>query len=79
MSLSSVKKSVINVLTLVVTVGPLILQVVGAIHLDPAVLGAVTGVLALAGSALHYLSPNTTTDATVAATQSVKLVTPNAA
>ena len=75
MNFTSVKKTVINVLTLVLTVGPLILQVAGAIHLDPSLLALITGGLAVAGSVLHYLAPNTTTDPDVAANQSVKLVT----
>jgi hypothetical protein len=76
-SLSSVKKTVINVLTIVVTVGPWIAQAVGVINVPAAAL--ISGVLATAGAILHYLAPNTTTNPQVAATQSVKLVDAKAA
>jgi len=74
MNLSRVKKSVISVLTIIVTVGPWIANAVGVINLPAA--AVISGVLALAGSVLHYLAPNTTTDPNVAQTQSVKLVKP---
>jgi protein-S-isoprenylcysteine O-methyltransferase Ste14 len=74
MNLSSVKKAVINVLTLVLSVGPWILEAANAIHVDPTTLAGITGVLAVIGSIVHYLAPNTTTNPDVAATQSVKLV-----
>lgn len=77
MSLSSIKKTVINVLTIVVTVGPWIAQAAGYISVPAAAI--VSSVLGVAGALLHFLAPNTTTDPNVAATQSVKLVAPKAA
>lgn len=77
MSLSSVKKTVINVLTIVVTVGPWVANAVGVISVPAAAI--ISSVLGVAGMVLHYLAPNTTTDPNVAATQSVKLVAPKAA
>jgi hypothetical protein len=74
-SLSSVKKTVINVLTIVVTVGPWVAQAVGAINVPAA--AVISSGLALVGAVLHYLVPNTTTNPQVAATQSVKLVSPS--
>lgn len=78
MSLSSIRKSVINVLTIVVTATPWILS---EMNVEPfkgtATAAVVSSVLGLIGVALHYKVPNTTTDPTVAATQSVKLVDPS--
>lgn len=74
MNLSSIKKSVISVLTIVVTVGPWIAQAVGIINVPAA--AVISSVLGLAGSVLHFLVPNTTTDPVVAQTQSVRLKAP---
>lgn len=73
MQLSEVKKSVINVLTLVLAIGTPALNYAGILHLPGNVVLAVSTVLAIAGSVLHYLVPNTTTDPVVAQTQSVRL------
>lgn len=77
MNFTAIRKSVINVLTVVVTATPWILN---AMHQPPfqgtetaTLVSALVGVL---GVALHYKVPNTTTDPTVAAEQSVKLVNP---
>jgi hypothetical protein len=83
MHLSAIKKTLINVLTVVVTAGPWILKSVDLLPGTPAqqttLATAVSSVLGLAAVLLHYLVPNTTTDPTVAATQSVRLVGPSAA
>lgn len=75
MNLSTVRKTLINVLTAVVTAGPWILR---AMEIEPfkgtGVATAVSVVLGLVAFLLHYLVPNTTTNPSVAATQSVKLV-----
>jgi hypothetical protein len=78
MNLSSIRKTVINVLTILVTAGPWILK---AMNVFPGTNGTVvatllSSVLGFAAVALHYLVPNTTTDPLVAANQSVKLVAP---
>lgn len=78
MNLSSIKKTIINVLTVVVTTGPWVLH---ALNLFPGGTPAATlvsVVLGVAGVVLHWLVPNTTTNPHIAATQSVKLVTPHA-
>lgn len=73
--LSHVYKTVIQVVTLLLSATPLILKVLN----EPPFQGTTTAVvvsaaLALVGTLLHYNVPNTTTDPAVAATQSVKLV-----
>lgn len=73
MQLSEIKKTVINVLTLIVTVGPWIADAAGLVHLSTDSLTLLSTVLGLAGSVLHWLVPNTTTDPIVAQTQSVRL------
>lgn len=75
MQLSEIKKSLINVLTIVVTAGPWILK---AMNVFPGSEGTqiatlLSSVLGIAAVALHYLVPNTTTDPIVAQTQSVRL------
>ena len=74
MSFSSIRKTIINILTIVLTIGPWIAQAVGVISVPAA--GVISGVVALAGAILHYLVPNTTTDPNVAANQSVILRPP---
>lgn len=79
MNLTSVRKTVINVLTVVVATGPWILYALNEFPGGEKAAALTSSVLGLAGVILHYLVPNITTDPTVAATQSVKLVTPKAA
>jgi hypothetical protein len=77
--LTAVKKTLINVLTLVGVIGAPTLQYANVIHLPGNDVLILSTVIGIAGSVLHYLAPNTTTDPNVAATQSVKLVTPSVA
>lgn len=78
MSFSSIRKSVINVFTVIVTATPWILSAMSVPPFkDTATAVVVSSVLGLIGAALHYKVPNVTTDPTVAATQSVKLVSPS--
>jgi hypothetical protein len=75
-NITAIKKTVINVLTVIVSAGPWVLD---ALHLFPggtAAATVVSSVLGIIGIVLHYLVPNTTTNPQVAATQSVKLVSP---
>lgn len=75
MNLSEIKKTVINVLTVVATAGPWVLD---ALHLFPggtAAATVVSSVLGIIGTVLHYLAPNTTTNPKVAETQSVRMKT----
>lgn len=72
--LSSAKKSIIQIATLVIAIGTPALNWAGVIHLPPNVLLAISTVVAIAGSVLHYLVPNTTTNPVLAARSSVKLV-----
>lgn len=75
MQLSEVRKTVINVLTAVVTATPWILRAMEvAPFKDTAVATTVSAVLGIVAIVLHYLVPNTTTLPEVAATSSVKLV-----
>lgn len=74
MDLSAVKKSVINVLTLVIAIGTPALDYLGVLHLPGNVALVISTVVGLAGAILHYLVPNTTTDPHIAKTQSVRLV-----
>jgi hypothetical protein len=78
MNLSSVRKTVINVLTVVVTAGPWVLRAMNLLPGGTLAATAVSAVLGIAGMVLHYLVPNTTTNPAVASTQSVKLVSPHA-
>lgn len=72
MQLSSITKTIISVCTLVVSIGaPLLSYTTG--WLPPQVSFVISGVVALAGSVLHYLAPNTTTDPELAKVQSVVL------
>lgn len=71
MQFSEIKKTVINVLTAVVTAGPWILD---ALNLFPGGIVAATfvsSILGVAGVILHYLVPNTTNDPEKARTQSM--------
>jgi hypothetical protein len=72
MQLSEINKTIINVCTLVVSVGTPILSFTTGI-LPPNVAFWISGVVAVAGAVVHWAVPNTTTDPQVAATQSVKL------
>lgn len=77
MTLSAVRKTVINVLGLLVTATPLLLNILN----QPPFQGTTTaivvsGLLALVGAVVHNRVPNVTTDPGVAATQSVRLVAP---
>jgi hypothetical protein len=74
--LSEVRKTVINVATLIVSIGSLILGMPG-IDLWPAQVAAIVSlVVAVAGAVLHYLVPNTTADPARAAGRSVALKQP---
>ena len=77
MQLSEIKKAVISILTLVIAIGTPALDYIGVLHLPANVALIISTIVGVAGSVLHYLVPNTTTDPTVAASSSVKLVTPN--
>jgi hypothetical protein len=70
--LSSYAKALINALTLIVAVGTPILAYTTGI-LPPKLALTISAIVAIAGSVLHVLTPNTTTDPNVAATQSVRL------
>lgn len=75
MELSAITKTVVNVLTVVVTAGPWVLD---ALHVFPGGTAAATivsSVLGVAGVILHYLAPNTTANPAVAEKQSVRLTT----
>jgi hypothetical protein len=76
MNFTSIRKTIINVLTVVVTAGPWILNALGMFPGGEKSAAIVSAVLGVAGVILHYLVPNTTTDPSVAAVQSVKLVNP---
>jgi hypothetical protein len=76
MNLTSIRKTVINVLTVVLTAGPWILDALKLFPGGTAATATVSAVLGVIGVILHYLVPNTTTNPQVAATQSVKLVSP---
>lgn len=79
MTISSIKKTIINVLTVVVTTGPWVLHALNMFPGGTAAATLVSVALGIAGIVLHWLVPNTTTNPNVAATQSVKLVTPRTA
>jgi len=74
MNLSAYKKTLINVLTIVVTAGPWILDALRVLPGGAGTATVVSSVLGVAAVVLHTLVPNTTTDPHVAATSSVKLV-----
>ena len=74
MEISKYAKAVVNTLTVVVSVGTLILHETNG-FLPTNVAHIVSVVVGVAGIAIHYLTPNTTTNPTVAATQSVRLKT----
>lgn len=72
MQLSEITKTVVNVATLVVSVGTLVLHyTAGFLPANVAVL--VSSVVAVAGAVVHYLAPNQTTNPVVAQTQSVRI------
>jgi hypothetical protein len=73
MQISEIKKTVINVLTIVVTAGPWVLDALNAFPGGAGAATAVSSVLGILGIVLHYLVPNTTTDPVKAQTQSVVL------
>jgi hypothetical protein len=73
MELSAITKTVVNVLTVVVTAGPWVLD---ALHVFPGGTAAATivsSVLGVAGVILHYLAPNQTVHPAKAERQSVRL------
>jgi hypothetical protein len=72
MQISEITKSIVNVLTLVVSVGTLVLQYTTGFLPENIALW-ISGGVALAGAVVHFLAPNTTTDPNVAKTQSVRL------
>lgn len=75
MNLTAIRKSIINVLTVLVTVTPWVLK---ALDEPPfqgtATATVVSSLLGLVGVLTHYKVPNVTTDPVVAASSSVKLV-----
>ena len=72
MQISEITKTVVNVATLVVSVGTLILHYTNG-FLPGSAAAVVSVVVAVAGAIVHYLAPNTTTNPHVAQTQSVRL------
>lgn len=72
MQISEITKTIVNVATLVVSIGTLVLQYTTG-FLPANVAFWISGGVALAGAVLQYLAPNTTTDPEVAKTQSVRL------
>lgn len=71
MQFSEIKKTVINVLTVVVTAGPWILDALNLFPGGTVAATLVSSVLGVAGVILHYLVPNTTDDPEKARTQSM--------
>lgn len=77
MQLSEITKSIVTFCTLVISVGTPILNM--DLHwLPQGVANTISLVVAAAGLVVHYLAPNTTTNPTVAAEQSVRLRKPRA-
>lgn len=76
MALSEIRKTIINVATLVVSIGSLILGFPGIHLLPPTVSVVLSLVVAIAGAIVHYLTPNETDDPQIAATESVRLRQP---
>lgn len=75
MELSTITKSIIAFCTLVVSVGTPIMNM--DLHwLPQGVANTIAIVVGAAGLIVHYLTPNTTINPSVAASQSVKLVPP---
>jgi hypothetical protein len=72
MQLSEVTKSIVNVATLVVSVGTMVLHYTTG-FLPVNVATAISLIVAVAGAIIHYLAPNTTNDPVVAERQSVRL------
>lgn len=75
MQLSEITKSIVTAATLVVSIGTLILHETSGFLPTP-VATTISVVVGVAGVIVHYLAPNTTTNAAVAATQSVRLRKP---
>jgi protein-S-isoprenylcysteine O-methyltransferase Ste14 len=72
MQISEITKTIVNVATLIVSVGTLVLHyTTGFLPANVAVWISV--IVGIAGAIVHYLAPNTTTDPTIAKTQSVRL------
>lgn len=73
MQFSEIRKTVINVLTVVVTAGPWVLKAMDILpgSSGTAIATVVSAVLGVAGVLLHYLVPNTTDNPQVAETSSV--------
>jgi hypothetical protein len=71
MQFSEIKKTVINVLTVVVTAGPWVLNALNVFPGGTVAATFVSSILGVAGVALHYLVPNTTDDPEKARTQSM--------
>lgn len=69
---SSITKSIVYVLSMIVAVGTPILAYTTD-FLPEKVALIISAVVGVSGSILHYLAPNTTTDPIVAQTQSVRL------
>lgn len=78
MQLSQITKTIVTAATLVLSVGTMILHETSG-FLPAKLAGIVSVVVGVAGIIVQYLAPNTTTDPTVAATQSVRLKKPKAA
>lgn len=75
MQLSEITKTIVNVATLIVSVGTLVLHyTTGFLPVNVATIISVT--VAVAGAIVQYLAPNTTSDPEVARTQSVRLRKP---
>lgn len=72
MQLSEITKTIVTAATLVVSVGTLILHETAG-FLPVKVATAISVAVGVAGIIVHYFAPNTTTNPTVAATQSVRL------
>lgn len=71
MQFSEIKKTVINVLTVVVTAGPWVLDAMNVFPGGTVAATFVSSILGVAGVVLHYLVPNTTNDPEKAKTQSM--------
>lgn len=73
MELSAITKTIVNVLTAVVTAGPWVLDVFNLFPGGTAAATVVSSVLGIAGVILHYLAPNQTVHPAKAERQSVRL------
>jgi hypothetical protein len=72
MELSQIKKTIINVATLVVAVGTPVLAYTTNLLPENVAL-VISAVVAGCGALVHYFAPNETSDPVVAETQSVRL------